>query len=209
MLKKIIFIAGPHGVGKTYTTNEIRKSMNILHFDLGPMIRAIHKRSAPGLKLGDWIKIGERKYGPDFSNAVLCEEIKRLLSENSPMALITGSRSVEGMQYIVNYFSIKNPVLIYLDADPSLLRKNYENREHLNISEENFNNLLLDEQKMGLLKLKEYALIHPSSAFYIINQDNSPNTIKQIRNIIIGRQVIARHGARIIPSIKKGKEHDK
>lgn len=209
MLKKIIFLAGPHGVGKTYTTNEIKKGMNILHFDLGPIIRSLHQRNAPDMKLRDWITVGEQRYGSDFSNAILCKEIERSLPENSSMALITGSRSLEGMRYIINYFAIKNPVVIYLDANPSLLKQNYENREHCNVSDETFNGLLLDEQKMGLFKLREYVLTHPPNTFYVINQDNSPNAIKKIRNIITGRQLIAKHRTGSVPLFMKGKQHGK
>lgn len=209
MLKKIIFLVGPHGVGKTYTTNEIKKSMSILHFDLGPMIRSLHQKSAPDMKLRDWITVGEKKQGTDFSNVILCEEIKRNLPENASMALITGSRSLEGMNYIIHYFSIKNPVVIYLDANPSLLKQNYENREHRNISDEAFNGLLLDEQRMGLFKLREYVLTRPPNAFYVVNQDNLPNTIKEIRNIITGRQLITKHRTGTVPLFTKGKQHGK
>lgn len=51
MLEKLIFIVGPHGVGKTYTTNQIKMDMNVVHFDSGPMIRDLHRRNVPSLTL--------------------------------------------------------------------------------------------------------------------------------------------------------------
>ena len=63
-------------------------------------------------------------------------------------------------------FPAKKIFLFYLDADISLLKKNYENREGINISNDSFKNILLAEQDMGLLSLREYVLTHPEDAFY-------------------------------------------
>lgn len=40
----MIFIVGPHAVGKTYLANAISK-FNFIRIDLGPMLRLIYKKS--------------------------------------------------------------------------------------------------------------------------------------------------------------------
>lgn len=68
-----------------HTTNEIKEGMDILHFDLGPIIRRLHQESDPTIPLKDWIINGEQKYGSDFSNMVLCEELEKHISGDTPL----------------------------------------------------------------------------------------------------------------------------
>ena len=185
MLKKIIFIVGPHGVGKTYVTTQIRKELKALHLDLGPIIRRVHQEEEPQKTLLDWLHQGEEIYGSNFSDIVLCREINDAIRNHSEQVmLITGSRSIPGVEYILNTFSIKNYALIYLDAPKSLLKSNYEKRENIRLSHKEFEGILEAENKMGLKDLKRYISQNSLNSFYIINKDNSPLLLKKVKSII-------------------------
>lgn len=192
-LEKIVFIAGPHGVGKTYTTDKLKEDLDILHLDLGPIIRSLHKEQAPDRKMGDWLREGEELYGKNYSDMLLCGKMSDIMKSSvSKIALITGSRSLAGMIYIVNHFGLEHPTLVYLDAPVSLLKSNYENRENLNLSNNDFDNILRAEIEMGLLELKKYAQDNSENAFYIVNENNSTDTIDKIKDIIQKPTVIRR-----------------
>lgn len=139
----------------------------------------------------------------------MCQEIRSQLLQGNASVVITGSRSLEGIQYIMANFPAKKIFLFYLDADISLLKKNYENREGINISNDSFKNILLAEQDMGLLSLREYVLTHPKDAFYIVNQNNSTGIIGKIRDIINGRRFIVKHNKTAVLVYTKGVENEK
>lgn len=76
------------------------------------------------MSLQEWIQKGEITNGKHYSDQKLCDAMDGIIQESAAKTvLITGSRSVDGMKYITDYFSIESPVLIYLDAQNSLLKK--------------------------------------------------------------------------------------
>lgn len=77
-MENVFFIVGPHGVGKTYLVKEIKKGIDVLHIDLGPLIRKTHQVFSPNISLEQWIKEGEEKYGKNFTDIILCKHIERL-----------------------------------------------------------------------------------------------------------------------------------
>lgn len=205
--KMFIFLVGPHGVGKTYTASKLLQYSNdILHIDLGPIIRSAHKRENPNVSLGEWISEGEEKYGKNYSDMVLCREIEKTIAASSrDKVLITGSRSVAGMEYIVKHFAIENPTLIYLDGPQSLLQRNYENREKLNLSKEEFKEILEKERAMGLPGFKHYIATHSVNTHFIINKDNSEASIDKIKEIMFAGNVHD-NGAINYPLISKERD---
>lgn len=178
MIKNAYFIVGPHGVGKTYAINELRKVIDLVHVDTGPIIRGIHRLSNSGLPLGKWIEKGEQAFGKDFSNYILCEEISKIIKDNHDEEIfITGNRTVAGINYIIDYFKIENPVIIYLDSPFYNLKENYDAREGDNNTAYNFDEIIRKELSSGLGALKEYVKEHPEFAMYIYrehNEDISP-----------------------------------
>ena len=70
----MIFLTGPHGGGKT-TTAEILVSYNFDYIDLGPVLRKRHKKENSEISFELWCRVGEDKYGADFTNAIIAEEI--------------------------------------------------------------------------------------------------------------------------------------
>ena len=189
----VIFIVGPHGVGKTYAVNALRNIHNgIIHIDLGPLIRQIHKKFSPDISMEEWIKKGEKKYGKNFTDILLCKGIEKIVSTcnscNEKKFLITGSRSKGGIDFIVNKFKLNEPKIIYLTAPFYQLKSNYENREKISLSNEEFNQILDAEKKMGLDDLEIYA----QNNSFIEENDNSDNFIQHLEFIVFNQKTIDR-----------------
>ena len=109
-MKNVFFIVGPHGVGKTYVVSNIKKVTDVQHIDLGPLIREAHKVFAPGITFQEWIEKGEKQYGKNFTDIILCKQIERLTGgEEKGITIITGSRSLEGIKFITDRFHIDRP----------------------------------------------------------------------------------------------------
>lgn len=181
-MKNVFFLVGPHGVGKTYTINKIKEKINVKHIDLGPLIREAHSVFSPNTTLGEWIKEGEEKYGKNFTDIVLCKQIERLTREDDlDITVITGSRSLNGIKFIIDKFSIENPQIIYISAPFTQLKTNYERRERISLTDEQFVKILQEEKDMGLEQLEQYAINYCT---YLQN-DNTDSFIRTINNIIL------------------------
>ena len=56
----------------------------------------------------------------------MCKQIKRLISDSDDIVILTGSRSLEGINFIKDYFSVENSQIIYIYASFEQLKRNYE-----------------------------------------------------------------------------------
>lgn len=164
----MIFLAGPHGAGKTQVT-ELLRPLGFFSLDLGPIIRGIHMETAPDITLREWVESGEQKYGADFTNAVIARFALTHLEQNYinkeyKGLIISGNRSVRGMLYLKQALRPLLPQelgwLVYLEAPFSLLHKRYCSREKVQLSKEEFQKVLDAEQEMGLGDLRGLANIH-------------------------------------------------
>ena len=199
MLENVYFIVGPHGVGKTYFINEVRKERELLHLDTGPIIRDVHSRSKSSLPFGEWMKYGETCFGKDFSNIVLLKRMEQLLLENNYNGqdlFITGNRTIAGINYMIEHLNISNPVIIYLDSSFENLKNNYETREQLSLSDKQFAEVINEEKKRGLADLKKYVLDNPDKCLYVYRENNedviSDELIKKIRGFKNSQYVFKR-----------------
>lgn len=184
-MKNVFFLVGPHGVGKTYTVTKLKELEQVEHIDLGPLIRQAHQVFAPNKTLGEWIEEGESKYGKNFTDIILCKQIERITKgKEAETTIITGSRSLNGIQYICNRFSIENSPIIYITAPFEQLKSNYERREKKNLTPNQFYQILQAEKEMGLEALEEYA---KQNGIYLQN-DNTDAFIRNIQNIIAKRK---------------------
>lgn len=185
-MENVFFIVGPHGVGKTYIVNKIKEVANVIHIDLGPLLRETHRVFAPNISFGEWIEKGELKYGKNFTDIILCKQIERLIKgRESERTIITGSRSLNGLKYISTRFKIEEPKVIYIDAPFAQLKQNYEKRENRSLTTTEFEALLQKDRNIGLDTLKQYALEHNT---YMQN-DNTLNFIQKIRGIVLERKL--------------------
>ena len=134
----MIFLAGPHGAGKT-TVAEMLSEYDFEYLDLGGILRRKHKAEAEDINFELWCQQKEKIFGPTFTDDIIVEEVKkhkeRILSQlNSVQDLIiVGSRSFRGLKYIINkvgLFKNKKNVIIYIDAPISVLQRHYCLKEH-------------------------------------------------------------------------------
>lgn len=180
-MKNVFFLVGPHGVGKTYIASRMKELDSVTHIDLGPLIRQAHNVFSPDTSLGEWVEEGEKKYGPNFTDIILCKQIERVSKgKNENSTLITGSRSLGGIKFIADRFAIPSPQIIYITAPFTQLKSNYEQREKLHLSDEQFRSILQEEKDMGLEGLEEYA---KRQCIYLQN-DNTDSFVRTIQNII-------------------------
>jgi len=161
----MIFIVGAHATGKTHLADIISK-FNFTKIDLGPLLRTIHKESGSGESFGEWIHNGEEKFGKNFTDDLLVNEIKKTEANlsNSNTApndfIIIGSRSIAGLSYIlenIGHYNQKDNKVIFLDAPLNLMYERYKKREGLDITIEQFEKILDKDKKMGLEDLRHVA----------------------------------------------------
>lgn len=109
----------------------------------------------------------------------MCKQIERLTGgEEKGITIITGSRSLEGIKFITDRFHIDRPRIMYITAPFKQLKSNYEGREKLDLTDEQFRMILQAEKDMGLGRLEEYARQH---CLYLQN-DNTDNFVKKYKN---------------------------
>ena len=109
-------------------------------------------------------------------------QIERLTGgEEKGITIITGSRSLEGIKFITDRFHIDRPRIMYITAPFEQLKSNYERREKLDLTDEQFRMILQAEKDMGLGRLEEYARQH---CLYLQN-DNTDNFVEKIQEFII------------------------
>jgi len=103
----MIFIVGAHATGKTYLANIICQ-FNFVKIDLGPVLRGIHKKSGSTKSFIEWIHDGEIKFGKNFTDDLLANEITNIIKISSNNTrpidfIVIGSRSVAGLRYILEH----------------------------------------------------------------------------------------------------------
>lgn len=168
----VFFIVGPSGVGKTFFANKIRQKYNITFFDTGPILRKYYSHQHLTFSFGEWIQSNEKKYGDNFAISCICKAIQDSIEDNS-IIIITGNRCIAGINYMVDFFSIKKYFIIYLDASYKCIKDNIEKREDIKLNNEEFNSIINGDISMGLGSLKQYVLSKPDECFYFYKKNNS------------------------------------
>ena len=169
---KILFLTGPHAVGKSYFMQQLATRNNFFQFDTGPEMRKMHKESLSKKSIGEWVDELEKQYGPLITCDMLCKVLEsRKINTNN--VIITGFRQIEGIEYMINYFQPENYEILYIDGTFELLKNNFKSRENIDISDDEFKKYLLSEEKWGLRTLREYVLNNPLNCKYIKKQSNS------------------------------------
>jgi adenylate kinase family enzyme len=179
--KMFIYLVGPHGVGKSCFTGQLSKKFNILHIDTGPIIRSYHREANTSLSLGEWVQEKENSYGINFTNNLLLKHIQKMLKDTTEdIVIITGNRSLNGILYLNNDVAPNTkPCILYLDANKDLLKNNWQIRENRIVSNEEFDQILLDEIRQGLDDIKKYVKNNPESCIYLEKKDNENTFIEQ------------------------------
>ncbi len=181
----MIFITGPHGVGKTHTCRLLTRH-GYYCVDLGPIIRKLHTESAPKLTLSEWIRRGEHAHGRHFTNNLLAQHLierltRRAVKTNYCDIILSGSRSVSGINYIarrLRAFTVYPAKIIYITAPLSRLRFRYCRREGIHISMSKFKKLLAVDRAMGIEEIRK------RRDSTIKNDQGSAQLLRQLRRAI-------------------------
>ena len=178
---KILFLTGPHAVGKSYFMNQLATKNNFFQFDTGPEMRRMHKASLSAKSIGEWVDELEKAYGSLITCDMLCKVLESR-KRNTDNIIITGFRQIEGIEYMINYFQPNNYEILYIDGTFQLLKNNFISRENKNISDEEFSSYLQAEEDWGLKTLKEYVLNNQLNCRYVLKQNNSDEIANYIFN---------------------------
>lgn len=185
-MKNINFVVGHRGSGKTYMVQELKHTHdNILHIDTGPLLRKTFEEFPEKISFIEWINYGEKKYGKEFTNIVICKRMEKIIEENYVESIIvTGNRSIEGIEYIKKHFEFKNSKIIFLDAPFNCLKNNYNMREKTNLNDDEFQKIINLEKSMGLEILKEKIIKDKDMGIYIYKEKNEDITIEEFKKHI-------------------------
>jgi dephospho-CoA kinase len=178
----IYFIVGHHGSGKSFLCKLLEEyCKGILHLECGPTIRSLYQQSGSNLSFKAWVQIHESKYGNDFTELAILKEFKKQITaaEKHNTILITGSRAIKHIECFSKGFDIKKPSVIFVDSSFELKKANYEKREKIVLSKEEFQTLLDDDSKMGLDDLKVYVQANLETCFMLYNFDNDSDKLLQ------------------------------
>lgn len=175
-MNKVLFLVGPHATGKTYSSKEyIADKEDIKIIDTGPIMRQTHKRMDPDISIDEWVKKMELQYGEDITSQLISTEISNtMIDSECDKFILIGFRTLKGILYTVNHLDLKDYNILYIDASPELLYKNYLARKEKYISFEAFKTYINDELASGLSELKELALNNKGIDYYYktTNDDN-------------------------------------
>lgn len=168
---KMLFLTGPHAVGKSEFMKQLAVNNSFVQFDTGPEMRRMHRESKSELNIFQWVDELESKYGSLVTCDMLCKVLESR-SQNEENIIVTGFRQIEGIEYMINYFKPEAYEILFIDADFELLINNFIARENMNISDDEFKEYLLSEEEWGLRTLREYVLNNPNYCRYVKKHNN-------------------------------------
>ena len=183
----MIFLTGPHCCGKTHILRYVYQ-YGFPSIDLGPTLRKTYQEFSFGLSFPQWIQAGEESYGPSFTDQLVSLAIQEWMQtqreKNEGLIkdfIISGSRSMKGIDYIQHFFDLdkRDRTIIYVDANPEILRQRYEAREGVTITTHEFEVYLDNDYQMGLLGIKA------SADIYLENGNITNRKLTQMINDII------------------------
>lgn len=173
----VYFVCGHRGCGKSYIINQIKEQIACHVFDTGPILRESFRRLNLDMSFQEWVKINEKKYGKTFTNQIICQNIHL---NNNDISIIVGNRSMNGINYILEYFNIENYKIIYIDGDYELFRTNYNRRENKNLNISEFNSIIDLENSMGIEQIEYFVKNNCDKGLYFFKKSNNDELSDEI-----------------------------
>ncbi|MDR0850109.1 MAG: hypothetical protein LBN07_01335 [Christensenellaceae bacterium] len=178
---RVVFVEGRKATGKTTLSNIMAKGGNALYFDVAPTYNKarqgnweLHSRAAMVLYPGAYLL-------KKFTYETFCEDIKeQVLSSNADICIISGVRSMYGIDYITDYFNFAEQKIIYLDTDLDTARQAYLTRKDANKdkSKLGFEASFMYESVLGIEKIKEHVLKNSENCLYCYREDKNYKIIQ-------------------------------
>lgn len=174
----IYYVCGHRGCGKNYLSNQLAQNTKMEIVDTGPLIRGAYtKFNQENLTFGEWMKKNETKYGENFSNELICR-----MANIKPQKdyIVIGYRSLNGIKYFQDFFNINGYIIIFIDGDFELFRNNYNKRENLYISKEDYAKIVSIENLMGIQELRDFSKSNPKNGRYFYKTKNDDTIYNSI-----------------------------
>ena len=167
----VYYFCGHRGSGKNFFANQIANSIPIQIVDTGPIIRNVYKKyNKKNQTFKEWLEYNESKHGADFTNKVICRATKFSPDRDY---IIIGYRSLHGIKYFCDFFKIRNFKIIFIDGNYELFRDNYNARENMQISREEYQRIVDIENSMGIQELRDFAKKDKKIAEYYYKLENN------------------------------------
>jgi len=162
----MIFITGPHNVGKSTLANWLTKR-SFVAVETGDIVRQKHRELAPDVSFYDWASAVNEE-DPDFLNKCVLEEVQKRATEVQESAgslqdvVVVGNRQHSGIEFLANSVEQgdKKSVVISIKASSDeLYRRHFQRGDHRlpDITPEQFEEYLDYDKRMGLDEIEEHA----------------------------------------------------
>lgn len=168
----MIFLVGCHATGKSEIAKILNEEFNILHIETSEIVRNYKKSSYPGSSMNEWVNYINYSFGENYIDQILVDSIETKINldyENSlsEEILITGNRSVSGVNYISQNLKSTfreitfNNIIIEVFSDEEILYNRFKlrNREvgDNNIAYDEFLKIIKNEKESGINNLSKIA----------------------------------------------------
>jgi energy-coupling factor transporter ATP-binding protein EcfA2 len=156
---EIVFITGPHGVGKTALANEALQGLCPV-YDMGAIMRVHHQRDMPHASYEEWIAAGEQEHGAGFVTTLVGDHVEaETLPDNRPLVSILGTRSPGALNRLLDQLEPAEHRLVFVTAPEDVLfeRWSTRKREGANLTYADFQQALYYDEAQGLDLLREQA----------------------------------------------------
>ena len=160
------FFTGYHGSGKTYTANELLNSFDAGLVDGGPIIRRAFTQSGMS-NFDDWVKYQEKEFGTKWDDYLILDSVKTTVKdeiEPRKHLFIVGNRNIDTINFLKENLSDGEvDKILFFEKPFSIMKSGYELRTGEILTDEEFLQILYNDEQMGLLGVKKYVEANPET----------------------------------------------
>lgn len=191
---ELTFFTGYHGAGKTYAANQlIEDGFDAVIVDCGPIIRGAFAKSGV-TSFEEWIHQQETELGERWDDVLLLNSIRTTVSElpKKPKHLfIVGNRNIQTIEFLRERLTEgKADKIIFLERPFDVMKLGYEARTGRTFTHQEFSAILLKDESMGLLQIREHIESNPKLGAIIISEGYDLKSVRDIGRTILGMKVI-------------------
>ena len=127
----MIFITGPHGVGKTTIAGYLQDS-GFLHIETGDIVRKRYQEEAPGVEFHTWTSFQHQRFNHFIADAVM--DARSAVEQSRGRfqdILVTGNGQTSGIDYLLQNVPAldgKPSLIVFVEADEQILFRRHTER---------------------------------------------------------------------------------